>query len=250
MLKNVLYLLESTVTYHHYYRPQRSCGKVTFSQVSVILSTGGVCIPACTGQGGCDRPSWAGPQADTPLAMHAGIHTFTSICNSVYGGGCIPACTGQGCVADPLGRHPPSDICPGQTPPSDTPQADTLWADTPIRHPTGQTPPLHSAYWDTHTPAQFMFGYTPSHPTATAADGTHRTGMHSCCDGVFTVLFFAIEPLLGDHLFRDHVSQSIQFKGARKEIYSGGLRLIKHPCEKLEETTNLSGYQRLRKTTA
>ena len=29
--------------YVAYYRPQRSCGKVIFSQASVILSTGGVC---------------------------------------------------------------------------------------------------------------------------------------------------------------------------------------------------------------
>ena len=72
------------------YRPQRSCGKVMFLHVSVILFTGG--------------GVW---QADTPLA----------------------------------GRHP----LPGQSPP---------WADTPHR----QAPP----------------------GMATAVDGVHPTGMHSC----------------------------------------------------------------------
>ena len=31
----------------------------------------------------------------------------------------------------------------------------------PGRHPPGQTSPLPSACWDTHTPAQCMLGYTP-----------------------------------------------------------------------------------------
>ena len=50
---------------------------------------------------------------------------------------------------------------------------------TPLgRHPPEQTP-LPSACWDTHTPAQCMLVYiTPL--AATAADGTHATGMHSC----------------------------------------------------------------------
>ena len=33
--------------YFTHYRPQRSCGKVMFSQASVILFTGGVCPSAC-----------------------------------------------------------------------------------------------------------------------------------------------------------------------------------------------------------
>ena len=43
-----------------------------------------------------------------------------------------------------------------------------------------------SACWDTHPPAQCMLGYTPLCPVhagidmATAADGMHPTGMHSC----------------------------------------------------------------------
>ena len=60
-----------------YYRPQRSCGKVIFSQASVILSIGG-CIPACTvadtplpGQ----TPHLPSACWDThPHPVHAGIH--------------------------------------------------------------------------------------------------------------------------------------------------------------------------------
>ena len=61
----------------------------------------------------------------------------------------------EGCVsqhalgqAPPLGRNPP-----GQTP----------WGDTPVQTPPGQTPRAD-------TPQQ----------TATAADSTHPTGMHTC----------------------------------------------------------------------
>ena len=60
---------------------------------------------------------------------------------------------GGGC-----GRHPP-----GQTPPRQTPPwADTTQTDTPLGRHT-----LPSVCWDTC-------------PPATAADGTHPTGMHSC----------------------------------------------------------------------
>ena len=59
------------------------------------------------------------------------------------------------------GRHPPR-----QTPPwADNPWADTpSWADIPRADTPRQTSP-----WADH-PQQ----------TATAADGTHPTGMHSC----------------------------------------------------------------------
>ena len=69
---------------------------------------------------------------------------FTSVYQEFCprGGGCLPQC---------MLRY---------TPP--------LWADTPLsRHPPGQT---HTHRADP-TPGQ----------TATAADGTHPTGMHSCC---------------------------------------------------------------------
>ena len=80
------------------YRPQRSCGKVMFLHLSVILFTGGMCGQTPNGQ----TPSWADTPGQTP----------------------------------PLDRHPP--------------QADT---------PLGRHPPKEMA---------------------TAADGMHPTGMHSC----------------------------------------------------------------------
>ena len=65
----------------------------------------------------------------------------------------------------PLAEPPPWTDPPEQTPLwADTsrktaPWTDTPWADTPLgRHP-----------------------YPPRAKTATAADGTHPTGMHSCC---------------------------------------------------------------------
>ena len=65
----------------------------------------------------------------------------------------------------------------GYTPRADTPQADTPPADTlPLgRHPLGRrTPPGKHLPW-----ADTPRADTPS-PTATAADGTHPTGMLSC----------------------------------------------------------------------
>ena len=47
----------------HFYRPQRSWGKVIFSQASVILFTGGLSGPGgLSGQGGCLVPggAWSG----------------------------------------------------------------------------------------------------------------------------------------------------------------------------------------------
>ena len=85
----------------HYYRSQRSCGKVMFSQVFVILFTG------------------------------------------------------EGVWQTPLGRHPWADTL-GQTPPEQTPPGQTSPRQTP---PRADTPPQQMA---------------------TAADGTHPTGMHSC----------------------------------------------------------------------
>ena len=56
------------------YRPQRSCGKVMFLHLSVILFTGG-CLPQCMLR--YTHP-WADIlRVDTPCPVHAGIHTFT-----------------------------------------------------------------------------------------------------------------------------------------------------------------------------
>ena len=158
----------SGILNQYYHRPQRICGKVIFSQASVSHSVQGGCIPACTG---ADTP-----QADTPPGRHPPGHPWADT---------------------PQGRHPP-----GRQPPRQTPQADNLGQGSPPsrlplgRHPQadnppGQTHPLSSACWDTQTPAQYMLGYTPFipmcmlgytplHPVATAADGTHPTGIHTC----------------------------------------------------------------------
>ena len=105
-------------------------------------------------------------------------HCFTvSVCAE---GGCLPHCmlgyTPQ--VGTPhrqvhsLGRHPPRH--------------------TPLgRHPSGQTHPLSSTYWDTHTPlssacwdthppVQCMLGYGQQ------AGSMHPTGMHSCSEFFFS----------------------------------------------------------------
>ena len=80
-------------------------------------------------------------------------NVFTPVCHSVH--------RGRGCLAD----TPQADIPPRQTPPrADTPILGRPPEQTPLpgRHPS---PP----------------GRHPCLPeTATAADGTHPTGMHSC----------------------------------------------------------------------
>ena len=71
----------------HLYRPQRSCGKVMFSQVSVILFTGGGVYAQHALRQTPPSPG-RHPQADTPWEN------------------------------TPPGRHPPrTDTFPGQTPP-------------------------------------------------------------------------------------------------------------------------------------
>ena len=74
--------------FDHFYRQQRSCGKVMFSQASVILFTAGGVYPSM---------HWGRhPQADTPWQTLPGRHL--------------------------LGRHPPW----ADTPWADTHQADTI----------------------------------------------------------------------------------------------------------------------------
>ena len=106
------------------YRPQRSCGKVIFSQASVSHSVhGGGRIPACT--------RWS-------VSQHA-----------------------SGGVAHPSDRHPRGRHPPGQTSPKSIPPLG--------RHPSPResTPP----------------------PAATAADGTHTTGMLSFFSYFFGIYF-------------------------------------------------------------
>ena len=75
----------------HFYRPQRSCGKVMFLHLSVILFTGGGCL--------ADSPPPG--QSPAPLGRHF-----------------------------PLGRQPPLGRLPGQTSPwADAPQETAAAAD-------------------------------------------------------------------------------------------------------------------------
>ena len=55
-----------------FYRPQRSCGKVMFLHLSVILFTEG-CLTQCMLGYTPSLPSacWGNPQADTPLGRHS-----------------------------------------------------------------------------------------------------------------------------------------------------------------------------------
>ena len=123
-----------------------SCGKVMFSQASVILSTG-----RGWGSGrhppGQTPPGKTPPWADTPLGRHSARQILlgktppwsdTPLGRHPLGGHPLP-----------LGRHQP----PGQTPPP-----------TPVRH---------------HPPPRADLPTSPQE-TATAVDGTHPTGMHSC----------------------------------------------------------------------
>ena len=77
-----------------------------------------------------------------------------------------------------LGRHPP-----GQTPPGRHPSG---------RHPPMQTPPAQCMLGYTHPcPAQCILGYMfPL--AATAADGTHPTGMLSCLNFNFNLFLIPI----------------------------------------------------------
>ena len=118
------YQFEKSVTHLLYYRPQRSCGKVIFSQTSVILLTGGVCSGGVVSQHalrqtppqsrhhppGQPPPEQTPPRADTPRD-----------------------------------QNPPQD----QTPPrADTPRTRPLGPDVPgADTPTEQTSP-----WIKHPP--------------------------------------------------------------------------------------------------
>ena len=65
------------VMYRCYYRPQRSWGKVMFLHLSVILFTGGGCLPQCmleyTPLGQTPPPGQT-----PPCPVHAGIHMTTA----------------------------------------------------------------------------------------------------------------------------------------------------------------------------
>ena len=97
-------------------------------------------------------------------------NVFTPVCQSFHS-------QEAGCLADT------SLVDPGQTPPVYNPQVDTprqtppvAWTDTPTRW--ADTPWADSPRTDTPAPGRWL----------SAADGTHPTGMHSCCQ----VLFFKL----------------------------------------------------------
>ena len=80
------------------------------------------------------------------------------------GGQCLPHCM-LGSTPTPLGRPP---------------QVETpSWADTP-----------GSAYWDTQCPVHAGIDM------ATAADGTHPAGMHSCNDFVSARILMSLTLML------------------------------------------------------
>ena len=93
---------------------------------------------------------------------------FSRACikNSVYGGGVQP---------HPLGRHPP-----GRHPADRHPLG---------RHPLGRHPlckhPQADIPRQTHPLPLVDTPLPPAHQTASASDGTHPTGMHSCCFNVY-----------------------------------------------------------------
>ena len=190
----------------YFYRPQRSWGKVIFSQASVILSTG---MGACSGgvcllQGGLlPGRTWWRPPPGTATGMHSCIILWILVISCVpfflvafvriliFSLSRSPWIVSEyqyvRCLSP---EYPPAattlrqgnvftSIChsvqraggsgrhpPLQTPPGQTPP----WVDIPLgRHHPGQTSP-----WQTPT------RQTPPKQTATEADGTHPTGMHSC----------------------------------------------------------------------
>ena len=100
-------------------------------------------------------------------------YVFTPVCHSVHRGG-LPQCM-LGYYPSPQTRHPPPtrQPCPGPGTPRE------------------QTPPRTR-----HPPRE----------TATVADGTHPTGMHSCFKMWLLNKFFVSPPFLSRH--RPHLRYS------------------------------------------
>ena len=131
------------VLYHRWtncYRPQRSCSKVMFLHLTVILFTGGV--------------SASGPRGQTPPRQTP---------------------PGQKSPRQKPPRHtlPWADIPPGQTPPGRHPPMPSAFWDTPHPVHAGIHPATQCMLGYT-PPAQRMLGYGQQ------AGSTHPTGMHSC----------------------------------------------------------------------
>ena len=118
----------------HFYHPQRSCGKVMFLHLSVILFTVGGWLPKCI-------LGYTHAWVDTPWARHPlGRHLLADTLQQTPPAD-TPWQTPPGrhpLGRHPLGRHPPgqilslADTLPWQTPPGHT---------LPWQTPPGQTPP-------------------------------------------------------------------------------------------------------------
>ena len=107
------------------YHPQRSWGKVMFSQACVILFTGG-CLPQC-------MLGYHTPRADTAWSRHP-LGADTPM------GADTPLEQTPPRADTPQSRHPPV----GRPPRADTPPEQTpLWEQTPPRadSPPGSRPP-------------------------------------------------------------------------------------------------------------
>ena len=107
----------------HFYRPQRSWGKVMFLQVSVILFTGGLSASVHAGIHPPPPQEQTPPRADTPLEQ------------------------------TPPSRHPPLEQTPlGTDPPGADPLGNRhpLGADTPPQEqtPPGNRHPPNRACWE------------------------------------------------------------------------------------------------------
>ena len=119
------FLHNFTIQYF-YHRPQRSCGKVMFLHLSVILFTGDVSVPACTTGHMTGGLCQGGSLSRVGVSLSGGSLCLGEV--SVQGGSLSLSVSVPTWVETPLGRQPPR-----QTPPwADTPRADTMhWADTP-----------------------------------------------------------------------------------------------------------------------
>ena len=154
------------------YRPQRSWGKVMFSQACVILFTGG-CLPQC--MLGYTHPQSRHPLgADTPPSRHP-----EQTPPSRHPPGADP----------PQSRHPWEQT---QSPGADTPQEHTH---PPGAHPPEQTPPpppgSRPPPEQTLPPGRrpSIPPHAPEHPGrySHGAGSTHPTGMQSCYMTVFKI---------------------------------------------------------------
>ena len=93
----------------HFYRPQRSCGQVIFSQACVrnsVHRAGGVCLSVCwdTHLPGRCPPGWHPPGQTPSCPVHAGIHPLPSECWDTPPTCPVLARIDRGTAAD--GTHP------------------------------------------------------------------------------------------------------------------------------------------------